>query len=71
MPVRDAGAQAFASGSATPQPSHLGVEPSLVDEDQPIRIQIRLGLEPGRACRCDILAILLAGVSGLFFYDQP
>jgi hypothetical protein len=42
-----------------------------VDEDQPLRVQVRLRVEPGVARRGDVRAILLAGVGGLFLNDQP
>jgi len=38
----------------------------LVDEDQPVRIEIELAVEPVLAFREDVRALLLAGVRGLF-----
>jgi hypothetical protein len=40
--------------------------PGLVDEDEPLRVEVRLGLEPGLAPLQDVGAILFAGVRGLF-----
>jgi hypothetical protein len=71
MTVRDAGAQALAPRRPSAQARHLCVQPGFVDEDQPLRVQIRLRLEPGVARRGDVRAVLLAGVGGLFWNDQP
>lgn len=47
-------------------PGHLGRGPRLVDEDQPLRLQIGLRLEPGAAPTQDVSALLFAGVRGFF-----
>jgi len=64
--VRDADAQALAARSAAVGAGHVGLRPGLVDEDQPLRVEVGLALEPGLAPLQDIGAILLAGVRGLF-----
>jgi hypothetical protein len=45
---------------------HLGRGAGLVDEDQTLRFQIRLRLEPGPAPAQDVSALLFAGVRGFF-----
>ena len=47
-------------------PRHLGRGTRLVDEYQPLRLQIRLSLEPGPAATQDVSPLLLAGVRGFF-----
>ena len=66
MAVRDGGAAALAPARAAVQPGHLGRGPGLVDEDQPLRIEIGLSLEPGRGAGAHVRSVLLAGVRGLF-----
>jgi len=43
----------------------------LVDEDQPVRIEIELAVEPVLAFREDVRALLLAGVRGLYGMARP
>ncbi len=45
---------------------HLGRGAGLVDEDQALRCQVRLSLEPGPAAVQHVRALLLAGVRGFF-----
>ena len=47
-------------------PRHLGRGAGLVDEDQPLRDQVRLGVEPGVAPAHNVRALLLAGVCVFF-----
>jgi hypothetical protein len=47
-------------------PGHVGLGPGLVDEDQPFRVEVGLGGEPGLPPRQDVGTILRAGVRGLF-----
>lgn len=63
--VRNAGAQALAPRGAAAQSCHLGVEPSLVDEDQTFRIKIRLPFAPSFARCGDVLAVLLGRMGRL------
>ena len=48
------------------RPRHIGLRPGLVDEDQPLGIEIRLAIEPGPAPPQDVGTVLLAGVRRLF-----
>ena len=47
-------------------PRHLGRGAGLIDEDQPLRLQIGLGLEPGPATPQNVNPMLFAGVRGFF-----
>ncbi len=49
MPVRHAHPQALPLRGSTPQPSHVGCGPCLVNEDQPIRVEVELLLKPSLA----------------------
>jgi hypothetical protein len=66
MSVRDANAQALAAPAAAAPAHHVCRGPGLVDEDEPLRVEIELALEPILPARQDVGAILLAGVRGLF-----
>ena len=45
--VRHAGSEALTARGATAKPGHLGAGAGLVDEHQPLRIEVELALEPG------------------------
>src|SRR4051794_37563138 len=47
-------------------PGHVGGSPGLVDEDQPLGIEVELALEPGRAPLANIRPVLLGGMRRLF-----
>jgi hypothetical protein len=64
--MRDADPQPCPATAAPVAPGHVGGGPGLVDEDQPLRVEIELILEPLLAPRQDVGAILLGGVCGLF-----
>jgi hypothetical protein len=64
--VRHAGAASFSARRPSAQARHLGVDAAFVDEDQPVRIEFDLGFEPGFARCGEVVALLLAGVGGLF-----
>ena len=66
MPLRDAGAQALASRSASAQTGHIGRGSRFVDEDEPRGVEVELALEPVLALLQDIRAILLARMARLF-----
>lgn len=66
MTVRNAGPQAFAALAATMRSRHVGRRPGLVNEDEPIPVELALAFTPSRASRQDVRAILLCGMSGLF-----
>ena len=67
MAVWDARAQALALRHPAAQARHFGVQPGLVNEDQPLRVQVRLGVEPGLARRGNVRAVLLAAMGGLLW----
>ena len=46
--------------------SHVGLGPGLVDEHQPLGIQIKLIVEPGAPPAYDVGPVLFDGVGGLF-----
>ena len=46
MPLRDAGAQPFALGRPAMEARHIGRGPSLIDEDEALRIELGLAVEP-------------------------
>jgi len=66
VPMRHAGAQALAASAAAMTPRHVGRCPGLVDEDQPLGIEIELAIEPRLALLQDVGAILLGGVRRLY-----
>src|SRR6185437_2717082 len=66
MAVRNAGPQTFATPATAMSSRHVGRCPGLVNEDEPIPIELVLALTPGLALRQDIRAILLCGMGGLF-----
>ena len=66
MAMGRADAQAFATPAAAMRAGQLRRGPGLVDEDEPLGIEVELALEPVLAPLQDVGAILLAGVRGLF-----
>jgi hypothetical protein len=50
---------------------HVGGRPCLVDEDQPLRVQVELVVEPVLALGQDVGPVLLDRVAGLFFRVIP
>ena len=52
-------------------PRHVCRGPGLVDEDQPLGVEVELALEPCLAPPQDIGAILLPRVAGLFLRVIP
>jgi len=71
MAVRYGADRPLAERGTTVGPCHVGLDPSLVDEDQAMRVQPRLVLAPRRARRGDIRAILLGGMERLFLSVRP
>ena len=71
MAVRDRGAQAFPFGSATASSRHVRGGPGLVDENELLRIKIKLGFEPSPTALQDIWPILLGRVRRLFLSVTP
>ena len=66
MPVRDRRPTALAARRPAVTPGHLGRGSGLVDEHQPLRLQIGLGLEPGPPTTQNVSPLLFAGVRGFF-----
>ena len=67
MAVGEAGDEPVAAAAAAAQPRYLGVQTGLVDEDQPLGVEVELALEPRPAPSQDVRPILLAGVRGLLW----
>ena len=71
MPMRNGRDHALASCSAAKQSGHVGLDPGLVDEDQPPRLQPGLLLAPVSAGRGNVGAILLGRTERLFLNVSP
>ena len=67
MAVRYAGPQPLTPQAAAVRAGHVGRGPGLVDEDEPVRIEVQLTFEPILAPLQHIGTLLLGGVRGLFF----
>jgi len=50
---------------------HVGCRPRLVDEDEALRIEIRLPVEPGLPLFQDVRTVLLDRVTSLFLRVIP
>lgn len=71
MSMRDAGAQPLALRGAPALARHVRRRPSLVDEDEPLGIEIELTIEPVLASLYDVRPVLLARMGGLFLNVRP
>ena len=71
MSVGNAGPAAFTAMGAAAQAGHLGRQAGLVDEDETLRVEVGLGLEPVPAPLQDVGAFLLQRMGGLFLNLQP
>lgn len=71
MAVRKPHPQPFAPAAAPVGAGHVRRRPGLVDEDEPLGIEIGLRLEPGAALAQDVRALLFDSVPGLFFLVSP
>ena len=71
MTVGEAHPQALASGTAAMAAGHVGGGPGFVDEDEVLRIQIALAIEPVLPLLQDVGAVLLDGVASLFLRVMP
>ena len=71
MALRNAGPQPFASWSPSAQARHVGRRSRLVDEDEPLWVEVELALEPGLAPLQNIRPILLRRMGGLFLTVRP
>lgn len=52
-------------------PGHLGIRSGLVDEDQPVRIEVNLAVEPGPPPGEDVRALLFRCMACLFLCVSP
>jgi len=52
-------------------PRHVGGRPGLIDKDQALGVEIRLGVKPDAPLAQNVRAVLLEGVAGLFFRVMP
>jgi hypothetical protein len=64
--MRGEAAQALAAWSPTPERRHVGLDPGLVDEDEPPWIEIRLKGPPSPSSPRDVGAGLLKGEQRFF-----
>ena len=62
---------AFAVPAAPMVARHVGRGPRLVDEDEPVGIEVELRLEPRLPALQDVGAVLLAGMGRLFLRVIP
>ena len=66
MTMRGEAAQPLALWPPSPQRRHIGLDPGLVDEDQPPRVEPRLPGSPALAPARNVSAGLLKGEQGFF-----
>jgi hypothetical protein len=66
MPVRNGGAAPLPAPGTAARAGHLRRRGSLIYKDEPLRIEVRLLVEPRLASCCDVGALLFAGVRGFF-----
>jgi hypothetical protein len=71
MAVWDSGAAALAPRSATPQSGHFRRGAGLVDKDQTLGVEVRLGLEPSYATGGDVGPFLLGCVRCFMGWPAP
>jgi hypothetical protein len=64
--MRHGGSAAFAAPSSSIAPGHLGRSTRFINEHQPLRLKINLGIEPGLPAAQDIRPLLFGGVRGFF-----
>jgi hypothetical protein len=66
MAVRHGRPAAFTAQSPPVTPGHLGRCTGFIDEHQPFRFKIDLGIEPGLPSAKNIRPLLFSGVRGFF-----
>ena len=71
VPVREAHAQTLAARAAPVRAGHVGLRPGLVNEHQPLGIEVDLAVEPRLSAFQDVGAVLLCRVAGLFLRVMP
>jgi len=64
--MRKADPQPLAPAAASMAAGHVGRGPGLINEHQPVRVQVGLPVEPVKALLQDVRAILFNGVTRLF-----
>jgi hypothetical protein len=64
--MRGEAAQTLAARPPTPERSHVGLDPGLVDEDQPPRIETALPASPALPSSRDVGTCLLKGEQRFF-----
>lgn len=67
MTMRDTDPKPLAAPATPVAAGHVGRGPCLVDEDQPVWIEIELTFEPRFAPDQDVGTVLLGGVRGLLY----
>ena len=71
MTMRYADAQTLPFWGPAVAPRHIGRSPGLVDEDEPVRVEVGLTVEPGFPPRQDVGTILLRGMRRLLWDGPP
>src|SRR3546814_12249727 len=71
MPVRHASSATLASDGTSTQTRHLRGETGFVDENQLIRIEIKLPIKPEASTLQDLRPVLLQCVCGFFLNFHP
>lgn len=71
MTMGDGGAAALAARCPAVQPRHLGGGAGLIDEDKPLRVKVKLTIEPGLPRRLHIAALLFVCMRCLFLNVMP
>ena len=71
MAVGIAHAQALTLAAPAMAARHVGRGPGFVDENQLVRVQIELAVEPVMAPLQDVGTVLLDRVTGLFLSEMP
>lgn len=71
MPMGNRSAAALATWCAAVHAGHLGGGAAFIDEHQPLRVQVRLGVEPGLTAGSYVRSILFGSVRCLFFRVTP
>jgi hypothetical protein len=71
MPERHSDPAAFTTRSPPVATHHFRVGRGLVEEHEPVWIEIELTFELGKARRLHVLPILLGGVTGVFSRVMP
>ena len=71
MAVREAHPQPLALRAAAMAAGHVGRSPGLIDEHEPLGIEVELAFEPVMPLPQDVGTVLLDRVAGLFLRVIP